>query len=173
MLEVISFYFLSAIAVATAAMVILHRNPIYSAVFLAQTFFALAGLFLLLGAYFVAIIQILVYAGAILVLFLFVIMLLNLQTVSREFQKLPRMKVAGIIVTALLLIQLLVIVVRDIETAPPRQLPAARMLEISEHHVETLGEILFTTYLFPFEVASILLLVAMIGVIVLAKRKLG
>lgn len=167
-----AFYILSTLSVLAGILVVLNRNPVYSAVCLAVTFFGLAGLFLLLEAYFVAAIQVLVYAGAILVLFLFVIMLLNLPVPKREYPKLSLLHVSAVALSYILLFQLLVFISKREFTGVPRQLTQAQHTEFTLNNVQALGELLFTKYLLPFEAASILLLIGMVGVIILAKRKL-
>ncbi len=169
-MESVFFYLLGLIAVVSAIFLVLHKNPVYSAIFLVQTLFAIAGLYLLLNAQFLAIIQILIYAGAIIVLFLFVIMLLNLRKTTEEMQSLFRLKITGFLLAGVLIFEIAYLI-----AGRPDVAPAGTDITDPAHigSVETVGKTLFTTYLFPFEVASVLLLVAMIGMIVLAKRYKG
>jgi len=166
-METVLFYLFGLFSVISALMVILHRNPVYNALFLVQTFFCLAGLYVLLNAHFIAAVQVLVYAGAIMVLFLFVIMLLNLQRLQKEFRVLFRLKVTSAFLVCLLLIEIVYLVF----VKEPSQSTGLFTPDVvaQQGNTELIGNLLFTEYLFPFEVASILLLVAMIGVVVLAK----
>ncbi|MEE9166732.1 MAG: NADH-quinone oxidoreductase subunit J [Candidatus Neomarinimicrobiota bacterium] len=160
------FYIISFIAVASALLVVLNRNAVYSVIFLILTFFSLASLFLLLGAYFLAVLEILIYAGAIMVLFLFVIMLLN---VSRE-DALPRLVQLKRGLSLLLIIVFFLGLTLIIIQGTPIH-PGPRVVG-THGSVAALGEALFSKYLFPFEVASLLLFVALIGTVYLAKRKI-
>jgi len=167
-LEFVLFYIFGFIAVVSALLVILQKNPIYSAVFLILTLFSVAILFLLLNAQFVAAVQVLVYAGAIMILFLFAIMLLNIKYEEKTFSKLANLKITGIFVTFVLFIEFVYMISLRKGLGIAGNISPER---IAEENVELIGKILFTKYLFPFEVASLVLLVAMIGVIVLAKKK--
>ena len=155
----------AGLLIATALMVVLHRNPVTSALFLVLAFVSLAGIYLLLHAEFLGMVQILVYAGAIMVLFLFVIMYLNLQhDVERGIQSAVRRGI-GWALGALLLLAGGTLLSRGLAlgpVAPPSAAPPAG-------NAEAIGQALYTRYLFPFEVTSILLLVAMVGAIVIAK----
>ncbi len=167
-LEEILFYALSVVAIASALLMVTRRSPVISALYLILNFFCLAGLYLTLHAQFIAVIQIIVYAGAIMVLFVFVIMLLNLGDERRLIEGMSYKKVVAVGLGAGLLTELIYIVSKGWSV-----LPAAgegRATEIGT--VEYIGHQLFTAYLFPFEVTSILLLVAIVGAIVLAKRKI-
>lgn len=159
------FYFALIIALASILVVAL-RNPIYSALSLLIMFFHVAGLYVTLHAEFLAAVQIIVYAGAILVLYLFVVMLLNLKQDERYHRQWP---VAGLIGLTLV-IEALVLTIKGRSTHPAstQEETAAQGLG----NTEALGDVLYSTYLFPFEVASLILLVAMIGAIILAKRDL-
>jgi len=149
-------------------MVITRRNPVISALFLILNFFCLAGLYLTLNAQFIAVIQVLVYAGAIMVLFLFVIMLLNLGDEERLKEKLSFKRIFAAGLSFGLLLEL-VYIVGFIDVPMPAG-DFSKGVEIGT--VEYIGEELFTTYLFPFEITSVLLLAAMVGAVVLAKRKM-
>lgn len=155
---------------------VLHRNPVYSAIFLIVTLFALAGFFVLLNAPFVAAVHIIVYAGAIMVLFLFVIMLLNLKRdPAREARKITR-RFVGIALVAALLLEISALIGAAYYTsangAPAGDNTLAGLNAGFAGSTPEIGRALFTTYLLPFEVASVLLLVAMVGAVVLAKKNL-
>ena len=160
------FYFIASIAVGSAIFVVLNRNAIYSAVSLVLCFFALAVLYLLLEAYFLAVLEIFIYAGAIMVLFLFAIMLLNL---GRE-EALPRFmqlqRSLSLMLVLIFFFGIFLILFGSSEILDP---PVEKF---SEGGVYSLGEALFSIYLLPFEIASLLLLVGLIGTVYLAKRKI-
>ena len=162
-MDLVTFLALAVPLVAVAIMVIAHPSPVYSALFLVLTLFLLAVYFLFLDAHVVAALQIIVYAGAIMVLFLFVIMLLNLQSETLRAQRrgLGRVAVIGGVVLAAELGLLL---------ARPTADPAPDAPPNGFGTVEALSRELFTTYVLPFEVTGLLLLVAVIGAVVLAKR---
>ena len=166
--EQILFFLFGAVSLIGAIAVISFRHPIYSALSLIVTFFAQAGLFILLGAHFVAAVQVIVYAGAIMVLFLFVIMLLNLGTLSAKGAMSAKLKGFAVILGILLAIEAVYIAVNAIND------PAVASAETATEPVNTttynIGELLFNEYLLPFEVTSLILLAALIGVIVLVKR---
>lgn len=172
--EQILFIIFGGISLIGAISVISFRHPIYSALSLVVTFFAQAGLFVLLGAHFVAAAQVIVYAGAIMVLFLFVIMLLNLGTPAASGGISRKLKGVAIVLGILFAAEAIYIAVNArnaTAVAPAQQVAAAA--ETPEHSVETyqIGKLLFTEYLLPFEVTSLILLAALIGVIVLVKRE--
>ncbi len=167
-IEAILFYILSVGAIASAILVVTRRSPVISALYLIVNFFCLAGLYLTLHAQFIAVIQIIVYAGAIMVLFVFVIMLLNLGDERKLIDGLSYKKIVAVGLSAGLLTELIYILGTSWNILPPPNYD--RATEIGT--VEYIGHQLFTAYLFPFEVTSILLLVAIVGAIVLAKRKL-
>jgi NADH-quinone oxidoreductase subunit J len=167
-LDLIFFLILSLIAVTTAMGMLLSRNAVYSALFLVLNFVTVAVFYLLLGAPFIAMAQITVYAGAIMVLFLFVIMLLGAENLP-EAQVLPWQKpLAGLLAVALAAEATFIFLTRARpagEVTPPGE--AVNTMA----NVRALGEMLFTDYLLPFEVTSILLLVAMLGAIVLIRKE--
>ncbi|MCI0706544.1 MAG: NADH-quinone oxidoreductase subunit J [Ignavibacteriae bacterium] len=167
-LESILLYSLSVIFVGSAIMVITRRNPVISALYLILNFFCLAGLYLTLHAQFIAVIQVLVYAGAIMVLFLFVIMLLNLGDEQRLKEKISFTKIIAAGLGFGLLMELIYIV--GFIDVPMPAGDFSKGVEIGT--VEHIGKQLFTTYLFPFEITSVLLLAAMVGAVVLAKRRM-
>jgi len=168
-LEIFLFYIFGALAVAAAVLVVTQKNPIYSAIFLILTLFSVAVLFLLLNAQFVAAVQVLVYAGAIMILFLFAIMLLNIKYEEKVFSKLKNLKIVSIIISVILFFELVYVIFFREGLGIKGDLTPDVVAETG--NVELVGKILYTKYLFPFEVASLVLLVAMVGVIVLAKRK--
>ena len=153
------FWFFSVAMVLSGLLVVLHRNPVTSAMFLVLAFFFMAGLFVLLEAYFIAIIQILVYAGAVMVLFLFVVMLLDIKAERQRRLKLFTF-VGGVAVAGALGWKLMQVI-----GAVP-----AGAAKAAVGTTEEVGKLLFTQYLLPFEVTSVLLLVAMVGVVVLSRR---
>jgi len=155
---------LALITIGSALCVILQKNPIVSALFLIGTFFGLGGLYLSLQAPFIAAIQILIYAGAITVLFIFVIMLLNLKKDPERFQTTPFFKLPRLVVLFLLLWILYTFIHL---TAFPVAVPHLA----TKFSVEELSTLLFSKFLFPFELASYLLLIALIGGVVLAKKR--
>ena len=163
------FFFYFALVIATASvLVVAFRNPIYSALSLLIMFFHVAGLYVTLHAEFLAAVQVIVYAGAILVLYLFVVMLLNLKQDERYHRQWPVAAGVGI----LLIVEALVLTLLKGRSSAPGSV-AAGTVEKGLGNTEALGDILYSTYLFPFEVASLILLVAMIGAIILAKKDLG
>lgn len=173
-MQPILFYTFAVMAVASAVAMVLHRNPVYSAIFLIATLFSLAGFFVLLNAPFVAAVHIIVYAGAIMVLFLFVIMLLNLKRdPAREAGKITRRFLGTALVVVLLLeVSALIGAAYFLSDNGGSGENALVGLESGvSGSTPNIGRALFTTYLLPFEVASVLLLVAMVGAVVLAKRK--
>lgn len=162
------FYLLAGVTVFSAVMMLLQRSPVNSALYLILNFFCLGGLYLTLHAQFIAMVHIMVYAGAIMVLFLFVIMLLNLGDEKKLREHLGVRMYLGIASSVGLLVELLYILgfsnVRNIQEQSPNAFEMGT--------VEYIGKVLFTKFLFPFEVTSFLLLAAIIGAVVLAKKKL-
>lgn len=163
----ILFLILAGLAIATAIITIASKHPIRSAMALVVHFFMLAGLYFTLNAQFIAAIQVLVYAGAIMVLVIFVIMLLNLGDEESFMMKLKTRQVIGILVGAALAVLLIATLA---VTQSGHQFNPELAAEIGS--AQNLGNELFTNYLFPFEAISILLIVAIVGAIVLAKRNL-
>ena len=159
------FWAFALLAAGSALGCITRRSPLASALWLVVTLFALAALFVLLDAQFIAVLQVLVYAGAIMVLFLFVIMLLNLGRAGPTDLKGPLGLGIGVLLGGLLLVQLLVLRKEGTVALPAPATPAQGM-------VATVARPLFAVYLVPFEITSILLLAAIVGSVVLAKRKL-
>jgi len=162
----ILFYVFAAATLLCGLLVIANpfsRNPVTSAMCLVLTIISMAGLFVLLHAFFLAAVQILVYAGAVIVLFLFVIMLLDLKAEERR-----RIRVFGVIAGLLAVGSILGLFLRSLSSTPLNG-PAAPSIE---GDTAALGRLLFSQYVLPFEVVSVLLLVAMIGVILLSKKNL-
>ena len=163
------FYIFGAVAVIASLLVIAQRNPIYSVMLLIASFGALSGLYVLLDAPFVAVTQIIVYAGAIMVLFLFVVMLLNAPHEETEHDervhplRRPGTMRFGAVLAVALAVELLWALTRA--GGDSGEFPAAALISVRE-----IGKSLFTEYAFAFEVTSILILVAMVGAVVLAKR---
>jgi NADH-quinone oxidoreductase subunit J len=170
MLEVILFVILAAVTVVTALLVILQRNPVASAIFLIMTFFSLAGIYLLLEAPFLAAIQILVYAGAIMVLFLFVIMLLNLEKERKVITPNRLQKIFGIFLGIVLMAQIGMVFQSVLLTGEKGGFLPEKVAALG--NTEVVARLLFTDFLLPFEITSVLLLVAIIGAIILAKREM-
>jgi len=170
MAEQFFFWLFSFLAIFTSLMVILQRNALSCAFFLILSFINLAGLYVLLDAHFLAIAQILVYAGAIMVLFLFVIMLLNMGADEFKFLILDHSQWPAFGVTFLSLGSFLWIIVRD-RWAGVAHLRSS-MPEVGENYgnIDEIARLMFTQYLVPFELISLALLVATVGVVLLAKR---
>jgi len=162
------FLYFALVITATSAFVVAFRNPIYSALSLLIMFFHVAGLYVTLHAEFLAAVQIIVYAGAILVLYLFVVMLLNVKQDDRYHRQWP---IAGLI-GGLLFLEALVLTAARYR-APAVAASGAEVVIAQSGNTEAIAEVLYSTYLYPFEVASLILLVAMIGAILLAKRDIG
>ena len=161
----ILFWFLSVVAIFSALMVVTAKNPVYSVLWLIATFFAISGHYILLNAQFLAIVNIIVYAGAIMVLFLFVIMLLNLNK-ETEPQKNRWLKVAGAVAGGCLLL-VLVAALKDADIKSQTALVNTGNIGL----IKNLGKELFTTYVVPFEISSILFLSAMVGAVVIGKKE--
>jgi NADH-quinone oxidoreductase subunit J len=159
----ILFYVFAALALICGVMILISRNPVNSAMFLVLTIASLAGLFVLLEAFFLAAIQILVYAGAVMVLFLFVIMLLDLKVEERR--KIKWLGILGAVVAVGMIVAIFV------KCLHGTMLDARRAPDFKAGTME-LGKLLFTQYVLPFEIVSVLLLVAMVGVILLSKKDL-
>ncbi len=167
-IESILFYLFGSVAVGTALAMILQRNPVMSALLLVANFFCIAALYLLLQQQFLAVIQIVVYTGAIMVLVIFVIMLLNLGDEERRSERLNVWQSLGLVLVAGFLVEMVYILMF-------KNRPAA----FTELHVdanklgtvEAIGDAMFNKFLLPFEVTSLLLLVAIVGAVILAKRR--
>ena len=171
MAETIAFYTLSVLILGLAVMVVTAKNTVHSVVSLVMTFLCVAALYVVLEAEFLAVIQILVYAGGIVVLYLFVVMLVNVGRPPEEHRDPRRLSVLGLGLAGAMLLEVAGIVAYSYSrstssvTAPAAASPV-------QGNTEELGWLLYTDYLIPFELASVLLLVAMVGAIVLARRDL-
>jgi len=168
--EAIAFYFIAACILGFAVLVISTKDTVHSVLFLVVDFLFVAALYVLLGAQFLAAIQILVYAGGIVVLYLFVVMLVNLKRPPEAHSDPHRLTKVGLGMSAAVLLELGAIAVYSSALPATPVAPGAAMPVTG--NTEQIGWLLYTSYLIPFEIASMLLLVAMIGAIVLAKREL-
>ncbi len=160
------FYILAFLTLVFGFLVIANpfsRNPVTSAMFLVLTLGSLAGLFVLLHAFFLAAVQVLVYAGAVMVLFLFVIMLLDLRAEERR-----KIKIAGVVAALISVGTIVALFLESLAGAPL----GAHSAPTLEGATLPLGQLLFKQYLLPFEIVSVLLLVAMVGVVLLSKKEL-
>ena len=170
MAQAIAFYTIAAFILGFAVLVVTTKDTVHSVLFLVLDFLFVAALYILLNAQFLAVIQILVYAGGIVVLYLFVVMLVNLKRPPEAHSDPPRMTKFGFGLAAAALIELGASAVSGYMKAPAVA-AAAETMPVTGN-TEQVGWLLYTSYLIPFESASMLLLVAMIGAIVLAKREL-
>ncbi|MFT3751729.1 MAG: NADH-quinone oxidoreductase subunit J [Paludibacter sp.] len=163
MLSQYLFFFLSFVAIVSALMVLLSKKPIHSVLYLTLTFFTLAGHYIMLNAQFLAVVHIIVYAGAIMVLFLFTVMLLNLN-IQGEFQKSTWMKLVAAIAGGMIFLVLIgTLKSFDVSTVGNPELTQIGL-------VRNLGKTLYSDYLLPFELSSILFLAAMVGAVMLGKK---
>lgn len=160
-----AFYILAAASIFTALLMVTARNPVHSVLYLILTFFSIAGQYVLLNAQFLAVVHIIVYAGAIMVLFLFVLMLLNLNQ-DTEPQKSTLWQVAGSVAAGLLLVTMTGALRGSTEIVPAENADANLGL------VKNLGKLLFTDYVVPFEISGILFLAAMVGAVMVGKKDL-
>ncbi|MEY5045023.1 MAG: hypothetical protein RL713_248, partial [Bacteroidota bacterium] len=160
----ILFWFLTALALFSALMVVFSNNPVHSVLWLIMVFFAISGHYILMNAQFLAIVNMIVYAGAIMVLFLFVIMLMNMNTES-EPQKSQWMKMAAAISGGALMLVLIAALKDNVGAV------SKTSGEGSIGLIKNLGQVLFTEYVVPFEISSILFLSAMVGAVVLGKKE--
>jgi len=169
MLLQVGFTYFAAVILFCALMVVTSKNPVHSALYMLPLFFHVAGIFILLNAEFVAAVQVLVYAGAILVLFLFVVMLLNVRSEEsgKRFQSNWPLAIAlGVTIAGLFMAALVWSEFHGVQGT--YTIGAVKEMGNSQ----AIGRVLYTDFLFPFEIASVILLVAMVGAIVLAKKKL-
>lgn len=167
-MELLLFIAFSAIMIAFGLMVVCLRNPVSSALSLVVCFVALAALFVMLDAFFIAVVQILVYAGAVMVLFLFIIMLLDLR--AEEMRK-PR--VLAYIGGGGIVLGFMIVLLQVLSTFSAGSKPMPALTEGAADDVVSLGQLLFTSYNLPFQIIGVLILVASIGVVVLSKRDLS
>ena len=161
------FYFIACLTIISALFVVLNRNPVYSAVMLVFCFFSLAALYVILEAYFVAVLEIIVYAGAIMVLFLFVIMLINVGKEIAATSIIVKAKVLPFVLVVLFSLNIILLILWRNEG-----LHQSNTIS-SVGSITAIGQALFTKYLLPFEIASLLLLVALIGTVYLAKKRVS
>jgi len=169
MIADIAFYLFSAVLVLSALMVISARNPVHSVLFLILAFFNAAGLFVLLGAEFVAMILVIVYVGAVAVLFLFVVMMLNIdmEEMRRGFIKyLP----VGALVGVVLFIQLALVLTAYFAAPGELTMALSQPIDVTVSNTASIGHVLYTQYVYVFQVCGLILLTAMIGAIVLTLR---
>ena len=169
--QAIAFYTLAAFILGFAVMVVSTKDTVHSVLFLVLDFLFVAALYVLLGAPFLAAIQILVYAGGIVVLYLFVVMLVNLKRPPEAHQDPHRMTKVGLGLAVAMLAELGMIGLLSHGSPGPAFVAPLAAIPVSGN-TEEIGWLLYTSYLIPFEIASMLLLVAMIGAILLAKREL-
>jgi len=162
-MEPILFAIFGAISVGGAIMVVTRRHPMTSALYLILTLFSIAALFALRQAHFLAVIQVIVYAGAVVVLFIFVIMLINVPDNRLPMERLTGLRFLGVTAAGLLILESALVARRFVMAGTPAT---------DSGSVEAVGRALFTDYLLAFELTSVLLLAAVIGAIALAKRKI-
>lgn len=157
------FILLSAMAVGSAIMMLLSKNPVKSILWLIVVFFAISGHYIMLNAQFLAVVNIIVYAGAIMVLFLFVVMLMNLNSAAEPVKNM-RLQLIGVVSGG----SLLLILLSSLMKGGKAQLV---MMNVGDAGlIKNLGNVLFTNYVMPFEIASVLFLSAMIGAVVIGKK---
>jgi NADH-quinone oxidoreductase subunit J len=168
-IQALAFYLFAALLIAAAVMVVAARNPVHSVLFLILAFFNAAGLFVLIGAEFIAMILVIVYVGAVAVLFLFVVMMLDINYVELRAGFLQYLPIGGLV--GLILLVELVLVVATWVTAPEAATLAAPQAKLGGlTNTEQIGALLYTRYIYLFQAAGMVLLVAMIGAIVLTLR---
>jgi NADH-quinone oxidoreductase subunit J len=169
-LQALFFYLFAAIMIAAAVMVVSSRNPVHSVLFLILTFFNAAALFLMSGAEFLALILVVVYVGAVAVLFLFVVMMLDIDFAELRSGVMEYAPV-GALIGVVLAVELIVVLAGNAFTVKPEVNPAQPIPNLTEtSNIKALGDILYTDYAYLFQIAGMLLLVAMIGAIVLTLR---
>ena len=166
MAEAVAFYIVAALILGFGVLVITAKSAVHSILFLVADFLCVAALYVMLQAQFLAVIQVMVYAGGIVVLYLFVVMLVNLKRPPEAHRDPHRLGRLGAVLAAAIFVELAAIF------AVGWTKPAVVAGTLSPNNVEQIGRALYTEYLIPFELASVLLLVAMIGAIILAKREL-
>jgi NADH-quinone oxidoreductase subunit J len=169
-LATLVFYIFAAITIASAVMVISSKNPVHSVFFLILAFFNSAGLFILLGAEYIAMTLVIVYVGAVAVLFLFVVMMLDINFAELRQGFLKYLPV-GAGVATLLFIELIFVFYASLSN--PGAIAPAQNVITDETNTQAIGSIMYTYYLYPFQMAGIILLIAMIGAIVLTHRTRG
>jgi len=167
-IEIVLFILFGSICAVSAVLMITRPNPVISALFLVLNFCSLAGLYLILNAQFIAVAQVIVYAGAIMVFFLFVLMLLNPEKEKRFFEQKAKLRIFILAIVALVLVQIVYIIFLS---RPSDEITREVARSVETGTVENIGREMFTNYILPFEAAGYLLLAATIGALVLAKKK--
>ena len=167
--QALAFYVFAAVAVVSAVLVVANRNPVYSVLFLILTFFNAAGLFVLLGAEFLAMMLVVVYVGAVAVLFLFVVMMLDINFAELRQGFVRYAWIGGVV--GLILVAEIIFVVSSGAIAPATTAMFGSPTPAGVSNTEALGQILYTDYFYLFQVAGMVLLIAMIGAIVLTHRE--
>lgn len=165
-MEVVFFMIFAIVAVASATAVVSVKNPVHSSLFLILCLLQVAALFVLLRAPFIAVVQVFIYVGAVMVLFLFVVLLLDIKKITMQAVFSENRTVMLVVVAAVLVEFVTLIALSPFSRVVPKD-PGAEVL------IETIGKVLFTQYLFPFEVVSLVLLVAMVGAIVMTMERGG
>ena len=169
MIAILAFYLFATLTIASAVLVIFARNPVHSVLWLIVAFFNAAGLMLILGAEFIAMLLVIVYVGAVAVLFLFIVMMLDIDFAALR-SGFTRNLPFGLLI-ALVLLAEIIIAVSAWKAGPVTG--GAQPVTATQPNIEAIGELLYTRFLFPFEIAGLILLVAMIGAIVLTHRSRG
>jgi NADH-quinone oxidoreductase subunit J len=160
------FYFLAGITLVSGFLVITRRNAVHSALALIVALLAQAGLYLMLYAPFVAAVQIILYAGGIMVLFLFVIMLVDIQRAQKQ-EQFNKIWIVGVLAAAVLGVLLIGVYLKGASLLPTQVTPV-----VESQNTQEIADLLYGNYMFAFEIASVLLLVAMIGAVVMAKKRI-
>jgi NADH-quinone oxidoreductase subunit J len=168
-IQQIFFGYFATMMTVISLLVVSRKNPVHSVLWMLVLFVHMAGLYLFLNAEFLAAVQIIVYAGAIMVLFLFVIMLLNLKKEEKDFRLQGQWPVS--VVTGVLFLVVLILILGKITVLPELGEYSIEAIQ-AEGSMMTIGKVLYTKYLLPFEIASLLLLVAIVGAVVLAKKRI-
>lgn len=169
MLQGLAFYLLATIAVVSSLLVVTARNPVHSVLWLILTFFSAAGLFVLLGAEFLAMLLVVVYVGAVAVLFLFVVMMLDVDFVRLREGYARYLPLAGI-VAAVLLAEMIMVSITVVQGGAAKAAIGPVVATADATNIEAIGRVLYTDYVYFFQAAGIVLLIAMIGAIVLTLR---
>lgn len=167
-LELALFIIFALVAAVSALVMITRKNPVMSAIFLIINFFSLAGLYLLLNAQFISVVQVIVYAGAIMVLFLFVLMLINTKSETALFTGQKKIKIFSVIIAVVVFFQIVYLIFSQ---HPSKGITQNVPLSIQTGTIENIGRELYTGYILPFEAAGFLLVAATVGALVLAKKK--
>ncbi len=170
-METYLFYALALILVTFSILTVTARNPVRSAVYLVSALLAVAGFFFLMEAEFVGAVQVLVYVGGIMVLFLFVIMLVSIESLERQ-PKVSRQWRTGVVLAVVLCLELSLLIFRGTVSLEEGLAESGIITTTETMNTEAVGAILYSTYLLPFEIASVLLLVAIVGAVVLAKKEI-